>query len=291
VSVPAASPLARRMARAAGLELTALVGTGPNGRIVRRDVERAQATAVAAPAAPAAPPAPRARGEETVVALSRVQRTVAVRMAQAKATVPEFATQMVVDMAAAVALRTELKALPDGGAPSYNDMVVKACGLALREHPRVNGQFTDAGFVLPAGVHVGIAVAGQDTLVVPVVRDADTCSLSAVARETRRLAGAVREQRIAAEDLADGTFTVSNLGMFGVTRFQPIVNPPQAAILGVGALREVPVVRDGAVVPGTTMELTLTADHRIVYGADAARFLDAVRTILEAPLRLLVADA
>lgn len=278
-----ASPLARRIALAHGIDIELLTGSGPNGRIVRRDVERWRDRP-----APPAPPVDRERATAARVPLTRMQRTVATRMAEAKATVPEFAIQGEVDMAAAVALRADLKRLLGSEAPSYNDMVVKACGLALREHPRLNGSFTASGFELPDEVNVGIAVAGEDALVVPVVRRADERSLAAVAREARRLATSVRDQRIAVEDLDGGTFTVSNLGMLGVTRFQPIINVPQAAILGVGSLREEPVVRNGAVVPGMRLDLTLTADHRIVYGADAARFLQTVRAVLEDPLRLLV---
>ncbi len=292
----AASPLARRVALTLGVDLAQLEGSGPNGRIVRRDVERAAAAprpaaatpAVAGPPAASAGPAPSGRGAVATTALTRTQRTVALRMAQAKATVPEFAVEIAVDMGAAVALRGELKQALGAAAPSFNDMVVKACALALRTHPQVNGCFADDRFERWGDVNVGIAVAGEGTLVVPTIRNADARPLSAIASEARRLAAAVRGGTIAPAELADGTFTVSNLGMFGVTRFQPIVNPPQAAILGVGALRDCALVRDGALVAGVVADLTLTADHRVLYGADAARFLATVRELLEAPLRLLL---
>ncbi|ADB51170.1 dihydrolipoamide acetyltransferase family protein [Conexibacter woesei] len=300
-----ASPLARRIAHVQGIDLAALSGSGPNGRIVRRDVEAAvaaappaAAAALAAPAASVAPPSPAAvaaapapsgRGDSTLQPLTRLQQTVARRMAEAKATVPEFLVETRVAMDAAVALRTQLKAAAEPGrAPSFNDLVVKACALALRDHPRANGSYTSDGFELHERVSVGLAVAADDALVVPVIADADRLPLGEIAREARRLATAVREGTIAPADLAGGTFTVSNLGMFGVTRFQAIVNPPQAAILAVGALRQEPVVRDGALALGHVMDLALTCDHRILYGADGARFLARVRELLERPLSLLL---
>ncbi len=209
-------------------------------------------------------------------------------MAEAKATVPEFLVETRVDMDAAVALRAQLKAAEPERAPSFNDLVVKACALALRDHPRANGAYTRDGFQLHDHVSVGLAVAADDALVVPVIADANRLSLGEIAREARRLAAAVREGTIAPADLAGGTFTVSNLGMFGVTRFQAIVNPPQAAILAVGALRREPVVRDDAPQVGHVMDLSLTCDHRILYGADGARFLARVRELLERPLSLLL---
>jgi pyruvate dehydrogenase E2 component (dihydrolipoamide acetyltransferase) len=281
------SPLARRVARELGVDVETLAGSGPNGRVIRRDVERA---AAAAPR-----PAPQAcagdaggRGPTTAEALTRIQRTVARRMAESRATVPDFTLTTEVDMDAAVGLRAELARATGERPPSYNDMVVKACALALREHPRVNGSYADGRFELHGRVNVGVAVAAPDTLVVPTVFDADRRSLGDIASETRRLAAAVRDRSITAAELAAGTFSVSNLGMYGVTRFTAIVNPPQAAILAVGALRETPVVRDGAVVPGTIMELTLACDHRILSGADGAAFLAGIRERLEHPVALLL---
>jgi pyruvate dehydrogenase E2 component (dihydrolipoamide acetyltransferase) len=193
-------------------------------------------------------------------------------------------------MDAAVALRAELKALvgEDGPAPSYNDLVVKACALALLRHPLANGSFRDGRFELHDHVNVGVAVAAPGTLVVPVIRDADRKGLSTIAREGRALAAKVRDGAIAPPDLSGGTFTVSNLGMMGVTSFTAVVNPPQAAILAVGAMTPTPVVRDGEVVIRPIMTITLSCDHRILYGADAAAFLGAVRTLLEQPLTMLL---
>ena len=167
-------------------------------------------------------------------------------------------------------------------------MVVKACGLALREHPRANAAYRDGAFELYERVNVGIAVAAHDSLIVPTVFDADRKSLLEIAREARTLAERVRSHQITPAELSGGTFTVSNLGMYGVAGFAAIINPPQAAILAVGELREVPVVRDGEVVPGSRMSIALTCDHRILYGAPAAEFLARVRQLLEQPLYLLV---
>jgi pyruvate dehydrogenase E2 component (dihydrolipoamide acetyltransferase) len=229
------------------------------------------------------------RGVGEAQKLSRTQKLVARRMHEAKRDVPEFTVAIDVEMDAAAALRGELKAATAGAVPSYNDMIVRACALALRAHPSVNGSFdAEAGtFRLWEHVNVGIAVEADDRLVVPTVRDADAKSLAEIAQETRALAKAVRDRSIPPAALADGTFTVSNLGMFGVRHFEAVINPPQAAILAVGAVRPVAVPRDGAIVAVQQMTLTLTSDHRIVYGADAARFLSDVRDRLQDPPGLL----
>ena len=243
------------------------------------------------------------------VKASRTQRLIARRMIEANATVPEFTVALDVAMDAAIALRGELKdgAAADGGSvvPSLNDMVLRAVALALREHPRVNGSWDEqaGGFRLWEQVNVGFAVAAPETLVVPVVAAADTLALGEIAAATRALAAAVRDRTIAPAQLAGGTFTVSNLGMLGIRHFEAVINPPQAAILAVGALRPTVVpaptlgsdaeavdapsaVTPTAVAVQTLMTLTLTSDHRIVYGADAAAFLGTVKALLEAPERL-----
>jgi len=305
-----ASPLARRIARERDIDLRSLVGSGPDGRIVKSDVlaaaeAPAEVAAPAAPAveapvptpaspaaAPAAAPEPAAatgaKGEVSVHDLSRTQQIVARRMAESKATVPDFSIATDVDMGPARALRAQLKdaAGEDQAVPSFNDMVVKACALALREFPRANGSYRDGRFELHERVNVGVAVAGQDALVVPTVFDADTKSLGEIARTTRALAERVRDNTVRPPELAGGTFTVSNLGMYGVTHFTAVVNPPQAAILAVGAITEQPVVRDGEIVAGHVMTITLACDHRILYGADAAQFLARIRELLENPLAL-----
>jgi pyruvate dehydrogenase E2 component (dihydrolipoamide acetyltransferase) len=305
-----ASPVARRMARELGLDIGGLQGTGPGGRIVKADVEAAskgdgaQAEAPAeAPEAPApepereeakAPPAvvsgdaQTGKGETTTQDLTRLQQTVARRMAESKATAPDFVLNIDVDMEEAVDLRKRLKAAAAESqpVPSFNDFVVKSSALALADYPRANGAYRDGKYELYSRVNVGVAVAGQDALVVPTVFDADTKSLGQIARETRALAERVRAGAITPPELSSGTFTVSNLGMFGIQSFVAVINPPQAAILAVGAMAPTPVVRDGEVVVRHIMRLTLACDHRILYGADAAQFLGRIRERLENPLQL-----
>jgi pyruvate dehydrogenase E2 component (dihydrolipoamide acetyltransferase) len=292
---PKASPLARRLARERGVDLAALTGTGPGGRIVRADVDAAAtapATATAATPAPAAAPSEgeSGKGAVTVESLTRLQQVIARRMAESRATVPEFTLTTEVDMEAAVALRAQIKdaGLEGATVPSYNDFVVKACALALREHPRANGAYKDGAFELYSRVNVGIAVAAQDALVVPTVFDADKRTVGDIAAQTRLLAERVRSGEVTPPELSGGTFTVSNLGMFGVTEFTAVINVPQAAILAVGAMTPRPVVRDGEVVVRNVMAITLSCDHRILYGADAAQFLARIRALLESPLALLV---
>ena len=316
-----ASPLARRVANESGVDLHTLAGSGPGGRIVKADVEAAgtqrpgtpepavsrapepspsRTSSPADPSAPeqtAAPPSlaervATAKGETTVVELTRTQQTIARRMAESKATIPDFALQAEIDMERCVALRSELKRLSPEEAPTYNDMVVKACALALHEHPRANGSYRDGRLQLHSRVNVGVAVAADSddpmggALVVPTVFDAALKSLGEIARETRALAERVRAGTITPPELGGGTFTVSNLGMYGIRTFTAIVNPPQAAILSVGSLEPRAVVRDGEIVARHTMAVTLVCDHRILYGADAARFLARIRELLEEPAAL-----
>ena len=298
-----ASPVARRMAREMGLELAGIEGTGPGGRIVKADVEAAaeggvqvrepeEAPAEAPEAAPPAAPQPvvaaevGVKGEVRTQELTRLQRTVSRRMAESKATAPDFELHVEIDMTGCVELRARLKEVADP-APSFNDMVVKAAATALREFPRVNGAYRDGQFELYSRVNVGVAVAAQDALVVPTVFDADQKSLGQVAREARELIAKVRDGKITPPELSGGTFTVSNLGMYGIDNFSAVINPPQAAILTVGALKKKPVVDDsGRIVARDTMGVSLICDHRILYGADGAEFLARVRKLLEQPLSL-----
>ena len=324
-----ASPLARRIASEHGVELSGLAGSGPGGRIVKADVERATgaapsevaveapvaspepvpappppapAAATPAPAAPppaAAPPAASpqpaasaavetAKGATEVVKLTKLQQTVARRMSESKATAPHFYLQAEIDMTQAVEARDGFKeTAPEGErVPTYNDMVVKACAIALREFPRANGAYRDGHIELYSRVNVGVAVAAQDALVVPTVFDADLKGLRQISAETRELATKVREGQITPPELSGGTFTVSNLGMFGVTSFHAVVNSPQAAILAVGELAPKPVALDGEVVVRDRMGVALSCDHRILYGADGAQFLARVRALLEDPVGL-----
>jgi pyruvate dehydrogenase E2 component (dihydrolipoamide acetyltransferase) len=292
-----ASPLARRIARERHLDLAGLAGSGPGGRIVKADVERAIASGPAAPAPAAAPAGPTpgaaerpetAKGSVSFEELTKLQSTVARRMAESKATAPHFYLSVEADMSRAVEARTHLKAAAGEGepGPSFNDMVVKACAIALREHPRANGAYRDGRLELYSRVNVGVAVAARDALVVPTIFDADLKGLRQIATETRALAERVRDGTVTPPELSGGTFTVSNLGMFGISSFAAVINPPQAGILAVGAIAEKPVVRNGEVAVGHLMPMTLACDHRILYGADGARFLDRIRNLLEEPLGL-----
>ncbi|HEX9967071.1 MAG TPA: dihydrolipoamide acetyltransferase family protein [Solirubrobacterales bacterium] len=229
-----------------------------------------------------------AKGQVAYEDLSKLQQTVARRMAESKATAPHFYLRADVDMSRAVEARARLKAAAGEGevVPSFNDMVVKACALALREHPRANGAYRDGRFELYSRVNVGVAVAAKDALVVPTVFDADRKGLRQIAEDSRALAGKVREGSITPPELSGATFTVSNLGMYGIVGFSAVINPPQAAILAVGSIEERPVVRDGEIATAHLMQVDLACDHRILYGAPAAEFLARVKALLEEPLAL-----
>jgi pyruvate dehydrogenase E2 component (dihydrolipoamide acetyltransferase) len=288
---PKASPLARRLAAELDVDLAALAGSGPQGRVVRADVERAAnggGGADASTRAEPSEPALSAKGEAEVHELGRLQRTVARRMAESRATVPDFELRCEVDMSAAVELRGRLREVADP-VPSYNDFVVKAAALALREFPRVNASYRDGAVETYERVNVGVAVAADDALVVPNIFDADRLSLGEIARKSRELATRVREGTISPGELSGGTFTVSNLGMFGVDSFSAVINPPQAAILAVGSLKPRAVVlENGDVAARSTILLSLACDHRVLYGADGARFLARVRELLERPDALVL---
>jgi pyruvate dehydrogenase E2 component (dihydrolipoamide acetyltransferase) len=303
-----ASPIAKRIARDRGVDLHGLSGSGPAGRIVKADVERALAAGTPAAAAqpqPSAPPAPAAapagptpgvserpetaKGQVEVVELTKLQQTVARRMAESKATAPHFYLQAEIDMTSAVEGRKRLKASAKEGepVPTFNDMIVKACAISLREHPRANGAYRDGRIELYSRVNVGVAVAARDALVVPTVFDADLKGLRQISTETRALASRVRDGSITPPELSGGTFTVSNLGMYGISNFHAVINTPQAGILAVGELKAKPVVTEsGEIEPRQLMGVTLACDHRILYGADGAVFLARVRELLEEPLGL-----
>jgi pyruvate dehydrogenase E2 component (dihydrolipoamide acetyltransferase) len=303
-----ASPVAKRLAREQGIDLSSIQGSGPGGRIVKKDVKKAAdsgagATPEPAPTTAAAPPAPApaaataapapastetAKGEVRIEELSKLQQVVARRMSESKATAPHFYLQAEIEMSQAVAARGRIKAAAAEGevVPSFNDMVVKACALALREFPRANGSYRDGRFELYSRINVGVAVAAQDALVVPTVFDADRKGLRQIATESRELAKRVRDGEITPPELSGGTFTVSNLGMFGIDNFSAVINSPQAGILAVGAIEKRPAVRDGEIVPADLMNVTLACDHRILYGADGAQFLARIKSLLEEPLAL-----
>ncbi len=306
---PKASPIARRLAKEENLDLTKLQGSGPGGRIVKADVEQAASSAggvdsggprteakppPAGPPESAAGPAATTPGPETAKGQvsyedpSKLQSTVARRMSESKATAPHFYLEAEIDMSRLVEARAQVKAGAKEGdvVPSFNDMVVKACALALREHPRANGAYRDGRFELYSRVNVGVAVAARDALVVPTIFDADQKNLRQIATDSRALAQRVREGQITPPELSGATFTVSNLGMFGIDSFAAVINPPQAAILAVGAITERPVIRDGQSTAAHLMRVNLACDHRILYGAPAAEFLARARSLLEEPLAL-----
>ena len=304
------SPIARRMADAAGLDLRTLAGqgSGPDGRIVKADVERAlggtdepatdvPGTAVSPaqeqkPARETAVPgtAVSAPGEgDEVRELSPMLKAVAKRMGDSKATVPHFYVTSEIDMTRALALRKELnEALADSGEKvSVNDLIVRACAQALVAHPQAHRSYVDGRHVYHAHAQIGIAVALDDGLIVPVLRDADSKSLRTIAAETRDLAERARAGKLRQTEIEGGTFTVSNMGMLGVSAFAAIINPPESAILAVSATIQRPVVRDGGVTVGDVMSVTLSCDHRACSGADGARLLQTVKRHLEAPTLLL----
>ena len=277
-----ASPLARRIAAEQGIDLTKIRGTGPGGRIVKEDVENA-AHVVAVADDPAAEPI-----SSEVASLSRMQSTIVRRMLESKTTVPHFYVTMEVDMGAAKEMRAQVNAAwSEEERISFNDIIIRASALALLRHPEANGSYRDGGFVYHQEANIGIAVAVPNGLLVPVLKNCDTKPLRRLAAEAKVLVERTRAGKNRPGDLEGGTFTVSNLGMFGVRDFYAIVNPPQAAIIAVGAIEPRPVVRKGEIVVRDIMNLSLSADHRILYGAPAAEFLRDLKDLLENPYNLL----
>jgi pyruvate dehydrogenase E2 component (dihydrolipoamide acetyltransferase) len=276
-----ASPLARRIARERGIDLSALTGTGPEGRIVAEDVERAEkAGAPPAPVAAAAPPP----GEVEVVPLTGMRKAIARRMTEAWEA-PAFQITMTADMTAAIRLREGLVArMGEGDAkPTYSDILTKVCAVALMRHRAVNALFAGEEIHLMPTANIGIAVAVPNGLVVPVQRSCETKTIPQLANERADLVARTRGGGLRQDDLQGGTFTISNLGMYGVERFVAVLNPPQAAILAVGAIEERPVVLDGELVARPVLEMTLTCDHRSLDGATASEFLRTVKQFLEEP--------
>jgi pyruvate dehydrogenase E2 component (dihydrolipoamide acetyltransferase) len=274
-----ASPLAKRLAEERGIPLGVVPGSGDAGRIVKRDIEAF---------VPAAAPAAALAGQErfTEVAVSQMRKTIARRLAESKFSAPHFYLSISIDMDAAMAARKQINALPDTKV-SFNDMVVKASALALKQHPAVNSSWLGDRIRYNEHVHIGVAVAVEDGLLVPVVRHADTLPLTAIGSQVKEFAGKARDKKLQPSDWEGNTFTISNLGMFGIEEFTAIINPPDACILAVGGIQQVPVVKDGAVVPGNVMKVTLSCDHRVVDGATGAAFLNTLKTYLENPVTML----
>jgi len=279
-----ASPLAKKIAAQSGVDLRVIQGSGPGGRIVRRDVEAAAAGPVWS--APAAATAPGSEYED--VPLSQMRAIIAKRMPLSKAPVPHFYVASDVAMDRASDLREALNALEGQPKISVNDLVVRACALALLAHPGVNASFQGEAIRVFHVAHIGIAVALEEGLITPVLRDCHAKSLTQIAVEARDLAERARARKLRASELSGATFSISNLGMFDVAAFSAIINPPEGAILAVGSVRKVPVVDGDAVTVGRRMALTISCDHRVMDGAMGARFLQDVKRLLEAPLRLLV---
>ena len=278
---PNATPVARRTAVELGVALHDIAGTGPGGRITREDVQKAAADSGATQEL-----APGGRGDARTFELTATQATIARRMVESATTIPSFSVTADVDMSLITALRHGAREEREE-VPSVNDFVVKAAAGALRAFPRFNASFVDDKVEYWSRVNVGIAVATDDALLVPVVFDVDRKTLAEIAAETRRLAEAARRRALRPDDLREGTFTVSNLGMLGVRSFTAIIDPPQVAILAVGGVRRSPIEdAHGLVVFRDLMTVTLTCDHRVVYGADGARFLSRLRELLERPLAL-----
>jgi pyruvate dehydrogenase E2 component (dihydrolipoamide acetyltransferase) len=278
-----ASPLARKIAAQSGVDLKLLQGSGPGGRIIRRDVEAA-ATTGARPAA--APVAPGVEFEDMV--LTPMRAAIAKRMPLSKAPVPHFYVTSEIAMDRAGDLREDLNALEGQPKISINDFVIRACALALLQHPGVNASLQGEAIRVFHRVHMGIAVALEDGLITPVLRDVQAKSLAQIALEARDLAERARARKLRAQELSGATFSISNLGMYDVAEFSAIINPPEGAILAVGSVRRVPVVTDDGLGVGRRMMLTLSCDHRVMDGAMGARFLQDVKRLLEEPLRLLV---
>jgi pyruvate dehydrogenase E2 component (dihydrolipoyllysine-residue acetyltransferase) len=289
-----ASPVARRMADELGIDLRQVPGSGPEGRVVKRDIEeyvkqRDQAPQKAPPL-PIPTPSYLPTGEEyRAEPLTPMRQTIARRMTESKQQVPHFYITMEIDMEAALALRQQLNALlPEEASISVNDLLIKAAASALKQFPHVNASFAGDEIRVHDRIHIGIAVAREVGLVTTVLRDADKKPLSQIALESRELIARAREGRMKAEEMVGGTLNISNLGMFGVEHFIAIISPPQAAVLAIGALLQAPVVKDGQLAVGTRMKATISADHRVTDGAEAARFMQAFKAALEQPLRLML---
>jgi pyruvate dehydrogenase E2 component (dihydrolipoamide acetyltransferase) len=281
-----ASPLARKIAAQSGVDLRVIHGSGPGGRVVRRDVEAAATAGAASPAAAAVPAAAGPEFEDRP--LRQMRATIAKRMPLSKAPVPHFYVSSEVAMDRAWALREELNALEGQPKVSVNDFVIRACAVMLLQHPGINASFQGDTIRVHHRAHIGIAVALEDGLITPVLRDAHAKSLARIAVEARDLAERARARKLRVPELSGATFSISNLGMFDVTEFSAIINPPEGAILAVGTVRKLPVVTADGLGVGRRMMLTLSCDHRVMDGAMGARFLQDLKHLLEEPLRLLV---
>jgi len=277
-----ASPLAKKLAEEKGISLSAVQGSGENGRVIKRDIENYQPTTGGAIAyAPV--------GEESFeeVANSQMRKTIAKRLGESKFTAPHYYLTIELDMDGAIASRAAINSAPDVKI-SFNDMIVKACAMALRKHPRVNTQWTEKATIIAKHIHIGVAVAVDDGLLVPVLKFADQMTFSQIGANVKELAGKARNKKLSPDEMQGSTFTVSNLGMFGIKEFTSIINQPNSAIISVGAIIQKPVVKNGAIAVGNTMTVTLACDHRTVDGATGAAFLQTLRNYIEQPVTMFV---
>jgi pyruvate dehydrogenase E2 component (dihydrolipoamide acetyltransferase) len=287
------SPLAREIAKQQNVSLSAVKGSGDNGRIVRRDVEEAiqKGAQTPAPVVETAQPVvtkPVAEGRFTDKPLSNMRKIIAQRLTDSKQSAPHFYLTAEIDMEKAMATRTQINDLAAPTKISFNDMIVKAVAAALKKHPVINSGWMGDKIREHHDIHIGVAVAIADGLIVPVVRDADKKSLSQINSEVRELAGRAKEMRLKADEISGSTFTISNLGMFEMEEFTAIINPPNACILAVGAILQKPIVKNGALAVGNVMRVTLSCDHRVVDGATGAQFLQTLKSILQEPIRLII---
>ena len=289
-----ASPLAKKIAADKGVDLNSIVGSGPDGRIVKKDVETAQSITTSTLTRPGTPaPIPESitksfsslASEE--VKVSQMRKVIAKRLSESKFSNPHFYETIDIDMKAAIEARMQLKDKMDIKV-SFNDIIVKASAIALTRHQAINSSWMGDTIIEHGDVHIAVAVAIEEGLMTPVLRHVDQKGLIQISSETRELAGMARDRKLASEQMEGSTFTISNLGMFGIEEFTAIINPPNACILAVGAIRDVPVIENGAVVPGKRMKVTLSSDHRIVDGAKAADFLNTLRSLIENPLSMLL---
>lgn len=285
------SPLARRLASSRGLDLGTLQGTGPGGRIIRRDIDAAASTELSGAPTPAAArtavPVVRAAGDSEDIPLTQIRKTIARRLAESNGPIPTFFLTADFDLTSVRELRAQMIAMGDEFKVSYNDIIIKAIATALSQHPEVNAHWLGDSIRRHYRVNLGMAVAVEDGLITPIIADADTKRISEIARESRELAKRARERKLAPEEYTGATCTVSNLGMFGIDEFTAIINPPEVAIFAVGAVGDVPVVVDGTLAVRTRVRITMSCDHRAVDGATGARFMQTLRRLIENPLMLV----
>ncbi len=283
-----ASPVAKRLAGDLGLDIAGVRGSGPGGRVVKRDIEMAAQAAAAAPTVPVAAPAP---GDDFVdIPLTQMRKTVARRLTGSLGPVPHFFLTVDIDMTRALAARVRVNALLEarGAKASVNDLIIKAAAAALTHHPECNAWWQDGHIRRFNRVHMGVAVAVPDGLITPVVRDAQAKGLAEIGREVREMAGRAREKKLQPHEYTGSTFSISNLGMFGIEEFTAVINPPEAGILAVGAVEQRAVVVEGQVVVQPRMRITMSCDHRVIDGAQGARFLATLKSFLEEPAAILI---